>query len=348
MKPLTDALEPMARKPRFPLDRVLLVLMAGVAVLGIMDVKQLPNSLAFTMKAMIHIAPFFLIAVVLAAWAKASGADQLIARAFSGNTALGIVAASAAGALSPFCSCGVIPLMAAMLASGVPLAPVMAFCVSSPIMDPEMFLLTAAGISLSFAAAKTATAVGMGLFAGGAVAGLKQLGFLSQPLKEATGCGCSRPSVTPGRTSPIRWRFWKEANRRGHFTEEARKNGFFLGKWMVLAFFIESLMVAYIPSQWVAGLVGSGSSAAIPLAAVVGVPAYMNGFAAIPLISGLVEMGMAPGAALSFATAGAVSSIPAALAVYALVRRPVFLLYLSIGLSGSVAAGYLYQWSGAF
>ncbi|MGD9017295.1 MAG: permease [Desulfobacterales bacterium] len=348
MKPLTDALEPRVRKPRFSIDRVLLVLMSGVAVLGIMDFQQLPNSLAFTLKAMTQIAPFFLIAVVFAAWAKASGADQLIARAFSGNVAVGVVAASLAGALSPFCSCGVIPLMAAMLASGVPLAPVMAFCVSSPIMDPEMFLLTAAGVSLPFAAAKTATAVGMGLFAGGAVAGLKQLGFLGQPLREASGCGCSRPSNAPGRTASIRWQFWKEAERRGLFSGEAKKNGFFLGKWMVLAFFIESLMVAYIPSQWVAGLVGSGSSAAIPLAAVVGVPAYMNGFAAIPLISGLMAMGMTPGAALSFATAGAVSSIPAALAVYALVRRPVFLLYLAIGLSGSVVAGYLYQWSGAY
>ena len=45
-----------------------------------------------------------------------------------------------------FCSCGVIPLIAAMLVAGVPLAPVMAFWIASPIMDPEMFVLTAAGI----------------------------------------------------------------------------------------------------------------------------------------------------------------------------------------------------------
>ena len=69
----------------------------------------------------------------------------------------------------------------------------------------------------------------------------------------------------------------------------------------------------------------------------------MNGYAAIPLLSGLMELGMTPGAALSFATAGAVSSIPAALAVYALVKRSVFILYIALGLVGSLIAGYFYQ-----
>jgi len=98
-----------------------------------------------------------------------------------------IFAASLAGALSQFCSCGVIPLIAAMLASGVPLAPVMAFCVSSPIMDPEMFILTAAGISLNFAVDKTIAASGMGLMAGFTVLGLQRAGFIYNPLKITTG-----------------------------------------------------------------------------------------------------------------------------------------------------------------
>jgi hypothetical protein len=68
----------------------------------------------------------------------------------------------------------------------------------------------------------------------------------------------------------------------------------------------------------------------------------MNGYAAIPLISGMMALGMTPGAALSFATAGAVSSIPAAMAVFALVKRTLFFFYLALGLVGSVMAGYLY------
>jgi uncharacterized membrane protein YraQ (UPF0718 family) len=112
---------------------------------------------------------------------------------------------------------------------------------------------------------------------------------------------------------------------------------------MTLAFFIESLMMVYIPAGFITSLVGFGSIVAIPTSAIIGIPAYMNGYAAIPLISGLMELGMTPGAALSFATAGAVSSIPAALAVYTLVKRSVFFVYITLGIVGSMIAGYLYQ-----
>jgi poly(3-hydroxybutyrate) depolymerase len=48
-----------------------------------------------------------------------------------------------------------------------------------------------------------------------------------------------------------------------------------------------------------------------------------------------MDLGMSQGAAMSFVTAGAVSSIPAAIAVWALVNRPVFALNPALGLAGA-------------
>jgi uncharacterized membrane protein YraQ (UPF0718 family) len=276
-------------------DRVVLLMLLSLATLFVLEKNQAVASLIFTGKAIVHISPFFIAAILFAAYAKASGADQLIARAFSGNATAAIIAASLAGALSPFCSCGVIPVIAGMLASGVPLAPVLAFCVSSPIMDPEMFILTAAGINIDFAIAKTITAIFMGLLAGYVVLGLQRLGYIRQPLKKATGCGCGQPSFDARAPTKIAWNFWREPTRKNEFITQFRANGFFLAKWMTLAFLIESLMIAYVPSEAVAGLVGVDSSVAIPIAAIIGIPAYMNGYAAIPLISGFMELGMGPG-----------------------------------------------------
>ncbi len=326
-------------------DRVVAALLLMLTILFLIDSNQALESTIFMGEALIHIAPFFIVAILFAAYAKASGFDQIIARSFSGSTTTAIVVASLAGALSPFCSCGVIPIIAGMLASGVPLAPVMAFCIASPIMDPEMFILTTAGININFATAKTITAIGMGLLSGFTILGIQKLGYLSKPLKKENSCGCGCPQTTIEDNRPIKiaWRFWNEPVRKQEFAAQINSNGFFLGKWMTLAFFIESLMIAYIPAGYVASLIGSGNAAAIPISALLGIPAYMNGYAAIPLISGLMELGMTPGAALSFATAGAVSSIPAAMAVFALVKRTVFALYIVLGLMGSLIAGYLYQ-----
>jgi uncharacterized protein len=351
MKSITNARqhpEPSRHIPGFPGDRVMLFLAVAFGVLLVADRTQAYLSLRFTAQSMLGIAPFFIIALAFAGYAKATGADKLIARAFSGNPMAAVLGASLAGALSPFCSCGVIPLIAAMLASGVPLAPVMAFCIASPIMDPEMFVLTAAGINLNFALAKTVAAIVMGLGAGICVLLLRKRGFFLNPLKKSQSCGCGSPkSESDAGAGPV-WRFWRWKVRREIFTTEVIKAGGFLGKWMLLAFFLESLMLAYIPTEYIANLVGNKNTFAIPLAAIIGIPAYMNGYAAIPLVAGLMEMGMTPGAAMTFVIAGAVSSIPAALAVFALVKKPVFVLYLVWGVAGSILAGTIYQLSGVF
>jgi hypothetical protein len=212
-------------------------------------------------------------------------------------------------------------------------------------MDPEMFIITASGINVTFAIAKTFAAMGMGIGAGFSVLGLQRIGLLQNPLRKDLNNGCCGPSFDANHKVKVHWRFWQQKEGRTRFMDEVRDNGLFLGKWMAFAFFLESLMIAYVPAEWIAGAVGHGSAWAIPLASVVGIPAYMNGYAAIPLISGLMEMGMIPGAAMSFITAGAVSSIPAALAVYALVKKPVFVMYIALGLTGSMLAGYLFQMS---
>jgi hypothetical protein len=233
--------------------------------------------------------------------------------------------------------------MAAMLRAGVPLAPVMAFCIASPVMDPEMFIITAAGISPEFAVVKTITAFGIGLLAGFTIYGLQRAGRLQQALRPSLETvGCCSAGAREEAAAVVTWRFWGSQTRRGIFFHETMSTGWFLGKWLTVAFFLESLMIAYIPPEWISRLVGGESWMAIPLAALVGIPAYMNGFAAVPLVGGLMQMGMTPGAGLAFMTAGAVSSIPAALAVYALVRRPVFVLYILLGFTGSVIAGLVY------
>ena len=173
--------EPLSRLRAAAGDRVVLAFLAALLVLGAADSAQLVPSARFVLEALVSIAPFLALAVTIAAFAAASGADRLVARVFSGSPVRTVALAALFGALSPFCSCGVIPLIAAMLHAGVPLAPVMAFWLASPVMDPEMFVLTAAGIGTGFAVAKTVAAAGVGLIGGFAVLALQRRGGLRRP-----------------------------------------------------------------------------------------------------------------------------------------------------------------------
>lgn len=324
------------------LDRAWLAVALIAAAVLALDAAQFARSLQFTGDSLVAIAPFLALAVVLAAGARASGADGLIAHAFQGRPATMIAVAALFGGLSPFCSCGVIPLIAALLAMGVPLPAVMAFWLSSPLMDPSMFVLTAATLGLGFAVAKTVAAVGIGLAGGFATLALMNGGAFAEPLKPGVGDGgCGGAKVR--RPAPVAWTFWRDAKRRHSFATEASRTVLFLGKWLTLAFLLESLMLAWVPADAIAGVLGPGSLWAIPIAVVVGVPAYLNGYAALPLVAGLLDMGVAPGAGMAFLIAGGVTSIPAAVAVWALVRRPVFLWYIVLSMAGGLAAGILYQ-----
>ncbi len=328
----------------FKPDRVVVVLAAAMITLGILNPGQGLASLKFMLSSIQYIAPFFVLAVGLAASIKASGADKIIVRVFTGNPVKTVLLASVFGALSPFCSCGVIPLIATMLAAGVPLAPVMAFWIASPIMDPEMFILTSAGISIEFAMAKAGFAIVLGMFAGFSVLVAQKSGkmriALAQQIRSSNGCGTT---CTPSGEVEVQWKFWKTPARIQLFKSEFIETAFFLGKWLALAFFIESLMVAYINPQWIQQYTGGDALYVIPIAALIGMPSYLNGYAAIPLVGELMKMGMSNGAAMAFMIAGAVSSIPAAIAVYALVKKPVFVFYLSTGLIGSIISGLVFQ-----
>lgn len=321
-------------------DKVVLATLVIFSFLAVFVPAQAIESSRFTLQSLWGISGFLLVSVLLAAYARASAADQLTAKVFAaGGTTVVVVAASAFGVLSPFCSCGVVPIVAALLAGGAPLFAVMAFWVSSPLMDPEMFLLTAGDLGTNFATARLIAAFGMGLMAGYTTWTLQHRGLLENSLREYTSCSTSSLK-TP---DSLIWRFWHEPDRRATFGREFRRTGIFLAKWLTLAFVLESLMVAYVPAEAVGSLLGSGSFLSVPLAVVIGVPTYLNGYAAIPTVGGLMDLGMSDGAALAFMTAGGVTSIPAAMAVFALVKHRVFGWYIVLSLVGSAVAGFAYS-----
>ncbi len=338
------------------LDKAWLAVLMIPLALAVLAPGALAPVLAFAARAMLSTLPFIVFAVLAIGTLNATGAENLLARAFEGNEARMIVLAALVGGLSPFCSCEVIPFIAALLAAGAPLSAVMAFWLSSPIMDPAMFVITMGTLGLPFALAKSASAVGMGLLGGFALKALGRTRLFSDPLKAAasgggaTGCNtgcdtgaCCGASGADAFSGQVEWRFWRSPARRRVFGESVRQNALFLGKWLLLAYLIEALMVRYVPAEFVAGLVGGTGLGPILTGALVGAPAYLNGYAAVPLVSGLIEQGMSNGAAMAFILAGGVSSIPAALAVWALVRPRVFMAYLALALIGAVAAGMVWD-----
>jgi len=309
---------------------------------AVFDSDYFTDMLRFAANALVGTAPFILFAVLAVAYLKATGAETLLARAFEGAQVRMILFAALLGGLSPFCSCEVIPFIAALLAVGAPLGAVMAFWLASPLMDPAMFAITAGTLGFEFALAKTVAAVGLGLLGGYGTMIFAKSPIFADPLREKPAVGRCCGVKKPFSGTPV-WKFWSVAERRETFASSARENGLFLLKWLTLAYVVEASMIRYIPAEAIATILGGDGLQPILLGAFVGAPAYLNGYAAVPLVDALLTQGMAPGAAMSFVIAGGVSSIPAAIAVWALVKPKVFAAYLGFALLGATIAGSIWQ-----
>ncbi len=296
---------------------------------------------AFVLESLIYIAPFFAIAVGIGAYAVASDASELVNRAFRYNQPLAVALAALAGTFSPLCSCGVIPLIAAMLVARVPLAPIMAFWLASPLMAPEQYAITGHFLGFDFASTKMMLALLIGAVGGYTTYALSFRLDLSAGAVLRTGLlpkSCCDSGAKAG-SKPLVWQFWNEAPRRQMFLASARSTTLFLGKWLTLAFVLEALMLQLnLVAPLVNWLTGLGALT-VPLSALVGIPAYLNGDAAPALVATFVQQGLPQGAAMAFLIGGGVTCIPAAVAVWSLVRPPVFALYLVFGLGGAILAG---------
>ncbi len=323
-------------------DKAWLAIMSIPLLLAIFDRPAVLPTLEIAAGAIAHTGIFIIIAITLVAYVKSTGAENLLAKAFTGHPARMIVFAALLGGLSPFCSCEVIPFIAALLAVGAPLSAVMAFWLASPLMDPAMFTITWGEIGLGFALGKTLAAVGLGMIGGFLTLIFARSPVFVDPLREKPQvggcCGVQKPfSAKP------QWKFWHEAERREKFRETWLENAVFLFKWLLLAYLFEGLMLRYVPAETISQTLGGDGLGTIFLAALVGMPAYLNGYAAVGLVSGLLDQGMSQGAAMSFVLAGGVSCIPAAIAVWALVKPRVFAAYLGFALIGSITAGMLWN-----
>lgn len=340
--------------------------------------------------------PLFLASIVLSVLIRALKLDGMIRRVFDTHIGLSILLATLVGAFSPFCSCTVIPVIAGLLISGVPLAPIMSFWIASPTMDPEILTLSIGILGWPLALARLAATLAVSLAAGyitwalgktpllagisptdsgrkarpgnqtaamvpltaiavaapGAVfipsAGTGSLlasscetGSCGSTLSTAASCGTVTGTLPPSSG----WRAQLLGSLRaidsGSFLRDVLVQSWQLGRWMVLAFVMEALITQYVPQKAIAGMLGEGNLFAIPLAALIGVPLYLNNFSALPIVSGLLANGMLPGAAIAFLIAGPVTTIPAMTAVFGTVNKRIFTLYLSVSLVGAVIMGFL-------
>jgi len=297
--------------------------------------------------------PFYLAGVLFAAFIKTFKWDRRIRASLVRYGKASVPVAVAAGLVSPLCSCGILPVVIALSAAGVPLPAVLALLITAPLMSPDAFLVTVGQLGWTFALWKLAIAATVGLSTGFAAEALVRRGVLPASsfrvekmyeeggkvrpgFEEIVNAGCFSHAGEPGAVVD-------RESRLRFFLERARDMAFLVGKFLVAALLIQAAVTYYVPVNMVEPLLGRKSYLSILFATLISVPLPLPQLAAPAVIKGLLASGMSPGAAMAMLVGGPVTSIPALSALAGVYDRRAFALYLGIGVASSLAAGILFQ-----
>ncbi len=286
----------------------------------------------------------FLLGVLAAALIKTFKWDKRLRSLIRRYGKASIFLAVGTGLASPLCSCGILPVVVSLIFGGVPLAPVFALLITSPLMSPDALVITAGVLGRDFAAGKLVSAAAIGLAGGFMALALQDRGWI-----RAEGLlGGDRPDIRekcldgaapddPRRGLDV------TVNRWWYFGLMVKDMGLLIGKYLLIAVLIEATIIAFVPIEWVRVLVGRSGLLSVVLATLAGVPIPLPQVAAVPVVKGLLGQGMNPGAAMAFLVSGPVTSIPALTLLFSVFQRSVLWLYLSLSLLGAMAAGLAFQ-----
>ena len=243
-----------------------------------------------------------------------------------------IVAATLLALISPLCTFAAIPVTGRLINMGVPAAPLVAFVVASPLMNPSLFVYTAGTIGVEMAVARLITAASVGLLAG----------FAAQSALRRCLTFATRTPIPPESSPGVAGDSSQSLSEIRALAQRFRGDLLFIAKFFGLGIFIAALVKTFLSQEFVLALVGPRSVWAVPVAVALGVPLYACGGGSIPIVDSMMQMGMSPGAALGFFIAGPATKFSTLTMLGAVWGRRILLFYLGLMLVGALFWGFLY------
>ena len=243
---------------------------------------------------------------------------------------VGNVMAAALGIVTPFCSCSAVPLFIGFVESGVPLGVTFSFLISSPMVNEVALIMLWGMFGWRIALIYIGTGLMVAIVAGIVIGRLKLEKFVQDYVWE----------IQVG-NSDIPEQNWTErlAYARDYTSGLLKK----IWPYVVVGIGIGGLIHGYVPQDFLARWAGRDNPFAVPVAVALGVPLYSNAAGVIPIVQALTAKGMAIGTVLAFMMAVTALSLPEAVILSNVLKKPLLAVFFGIVAAAIVAVGYLFN-----
>ena len=261
------------------------------------------------------------------------------------------------GFVTPFCTYSAVPMLLGLQRAGVPAAGYVAFIVAAPVLDPVLFgalgLIIGWQAALVYSAVAFAGALGMAM-----MAERFDVSRFTKSVTESAHARAGRVSSTAFTGAPVDVvldesadscvvgsdRPWRGA--RLEATEAAFQATTLLrslGPVLLLGVSIGVAIELFVPAEFVASAAGDGNGFAIPIAAALGVPLYMNTGLFVPIADSLASVGVGIGAIVALTIAGAGANVPEFVILSKITKGRVLAVFAGFVVLTAIAGGVLAQ-----
>ncbi|EKE01869.1 MAG: hypothetical protein ACD_21C00032G0012 [uncultured bacterium] len=249
------------------------------------------------------------------------------------NEFLGNICAAILGIATPFCSCSAVALFIGFVTAGIPLGVTFSFLIAAPLVNEVAVILLYGLLGWKIAALYLSAGLGIAIIAGLVIGRVNPEKYLETWVKEL------RNSTETTEKTKITW------HGRIVFAYDATKD--VLGKiWLYILVGIAAgaFIHGYIPTSFLAMVMGSNSWWSVPLAVLLGIPLYAGAAGVLPIVEALISKGAAIGTTLAFMMSVIALSFPEMVILRKVLKPQLIGVFIITVILGIVIVGYLFNW----
>ena len=292
--------------------------------------ESIPFLLYRCFRTLLGILPYLVGGILLGELLKFTSWTKILYKYVSKTPVVSVVLASIIGILSPLCTYGTIPVVIQLYKNKVHIAPLIAFLAASSLLNPQLFVMTAGGITLEMAIART-IAVFIFSVATGLLSYLIPEKFMVRkniPLYDDNGANILNREK---KLFIVKQYCINSVKTLGH-----------MAPYFLIGILLSGIIELYVPKQLIYDAFRAGRVQSILAGALLGIPLSPCGGSAIPIVGGMLDNGMGKGTALAFFIVGPATR-PAPLIAMATLFTPFFIAaYVLFLIASAVLMGLFY------
>lgn len=228
------------------------------------------------------------------------------------------------GAVTPFCSCSTIPILAGLLNSKVPFGPAMSFLIASPLMNPLMIFMLWALLGWKVAIVYFVVLAIFSILTG--------LVFSKMNLAESyKGVNVKGDGFFANKTGS---RFKQALNDVWAFLYP-------MLPYLFIGVFIGAFIYGFIPEEFITKYASGDGFISVFIASVIGIPMYIRPETMLPIAEALVSKGMSLGTVVALIIGGAGASIPEVVLLSKLFKKKFVISFIIAILVVAIVTGLI-------